>query len=86
MAWCEPGQGCRQEDDPHIGVAVGAVVVREPGGSPGDSIGRNDRCATFRVHGQDATGCVHQVPTRMGLHRAGPPGRPQMHSSGWPYM
>src|SRR5581483_12433083 len=30
MAWCEPGQGGRQEDDPHIGVAVGAVVVREP--------------------------------------------------------
>jgi hypothetical protein len=28
----EPGEGGCEEDDPHIGVAVGAVVVREPGG------------------------------------------------------
>jgi len=34
MAWQEPGQGRRQELDPHVGAAVSAVVVREPGGSP----------------------------------------------------
>ena len=68
MAWREPGQGCRQEEDPHIGVAVSAVVVREPGGGPSDPIGGNDRCATFGVHGQDTASRVHQVPTWMGMH------------------
>ncbi len=32
MVWEESGEGWREEDDPHIGVAVGAVVVREPAG------------------------------------------------------
>jgi hypothetical protein len=32
MTGHQPGQGGRQEEDPHIGLAVGAVVVREPGG------------------------------------------------------
>jgi hypothetical protein len=50
MAGHEPGQGCRQEEDPHIGVAMSAVVVREPGGGPSDPISGNDRCATFGVH------------------------------------
>ena len=70
MAWYEPGQGCRQEDDPHVGVAVSAVVVREPGGGPGDSIGGNDRGAALGVHRQDAAGRVHQVSTSMGVHRS----------------
>jgi Zinc-binding dehydrogenase len=39
MAWYEPGQGWRQEENPHIGVAVSAMVVREPAGGPRDSIG-----------------------------------------------
>jgi hypothetical protein len=32
MVWYEPGEGWREKDDPYIGVAVGAVVAREPGG------------------------------------------------------
>jgi hypothetical protein len=50
MAWYEPGQGCRWEYDPHIGLAVSAVVVREPGRGPCDSVGGNDRCAAVGVH------------------------------------
>jgi hypothetical protein len=67
MARLEPGQGWRQEEDPHIGAAVSAVAVPDPGGGPCDSIGRNDRCATVGPHGQDATGGVHQVPAWMGM-------------------
>jgi hypothetical protein len=63
---------------------VSAVVVREPGGYPRDSIGGNDRCATFGVHGQDATGRVHQLSTWMGMHRACSPRRPQVYPSARP--
>ena len=76
MAWQEPGQGRRQELDPHVGAAVSAVVVREPGGSPRGPVGGNDRCATLGVHGQDADGRVNQVPARMGVDRACSPRRP----------
>jgi hypothetical protein len=60
-AWYEPGEGRRQEEDPHVGVAVRAVEVREPGGSPSHAIGRDDRGAAFGVNRQDATGGVHEV-------------------------
>ena len=66
MVGYEPGEGRREEHDPHVGVAVGAVVVRVPGGGPGDAVGGNDRCATLGVHRQHAAGRVHQVPTRDG--------------------
>jgi hypothetical protein len=50
MTWDEPGKGWREEYDPHIGVAVSAVVMHEPGGRPCDSSGRNDRRATLSVN------------------------------------
>jgi hypothetical protein len=70
MVWYEPGEGWREKDDPHIGVAVGAVVVREPGGGPGDPAGGNDRRAALGVNCQDAAGCVYQVSPCVRLHCA----------------
>ena len=70
MVRYEPGEGWREKDDPHIGVAVGAVVVREPGGSPGDAVGGHDRRAALGVNRQDAAGCVDQVSPCVRLHVA----------------
>jgi hypothetical protein len=80
----QPGQGGRQEEDPHIGLAVGAVMMGEPGGRPRDPVGGHDRGAAFGVHRQDALGRVHQVPARVGIRLARPARRPQVHSSGRP--
>ena len=82
----QPGEGRRQEDDPHVGVAVGAVVVREPGGGPGDPVGGNDRRAAFGVDGQVATGGVHQVSRCVGLHGTRFPGRPEVPPTGGPQI
>jgi hypothetical protein len=67
MARYEPGQGRWQEEDPHIGLAVSAVVMGDPGRGPCDPVGGNDRRATFGVHRQDATGRVHQLSAWMGM-------------------
>jgi hypothetical protein len=66
-----PGPRRGQEHDPHVGLAVGAVLVREPGRRPGDPVGGNDRRTPIGLHGQDAARGVHQVPLVVGLDRAG---------------
>ena len=58
----EPRERRRQEHDPHVGLTVRAVVVRETARRPGDPVGGNDRRAPLGVHGQDAAGGVHQMP------------------------
>ena len=45
MGWHEPGEGWREKHDPHICVAVGAVVVREIGGRPADDLVTLPLCA-----------------------------------------
>jgi hypothetical protein len=72
----ERGQRGRQEEDPHIGMAVRPVVVREAGRRPRDPVGGNDRRAALGVHRQDALGRVHQVPARVGGRCACAPRRP----------
>jgi hypothetical protein len=79
-------RGWREKDDPHIGVAVGAVVVRELGGGPGDPVGGNDRRAALDVNCQDAAGCVYEVSPCVRLHCACFAGWPEVAPTRGPHM
>jgi len=86
MVRYQPSEGWREKDDPHVGVAVGAVVVRKPGGGPGDAVGGNDLHAPIGVDGQDAAGGVYEVSLRVGLHRACFAGWPKVPAAGRPHV
>ena len=79
-------RGWREEDDPHVGVAVGAMEVREPGWGPRDSVGRNDGRAALGVDGQDSAGGVDQVSLVVRLLCARLAGWPEVAPAGRPHL